>query len=144
MDALTRPVQQLCFQVAREALANVIRHAHASRVEIGIEKRGALVRLWILDNGTGIHTAPLPKSLKARSASLPPASKSKAQVAGAPKTSALNSASDPRLSGLNIVSDSRGIGLDGLNERLELMGGRLLLESKAGSTRVVAEIPEPA
>ncbi|MEA2647634.1 MAG: hypothetical protein QOG61_69 [Candidatus Binataceae bacterium] len=98
MNALTRPVQQVCYQVAREALANVIRHAAASRVEIGIEKRGARVRLSILDNGKGIDRA----------------------------------------------TDRGGMGLDGLNERLELMGGRLRVESKAGSTRLVAEIPEPA
>jgi signal transduction histidine kinase len=98
MNALTRPVQQLCYQVAREALVNVVRHANASRVEIGVEKRGATVRLSILDDGTGIGTA--------RGAS--------------------------------------GIGLDGLRERLEFMGGRLLIASKAGSTRLVAEIPEPS
>lgn len=98
MNALTRPVQQVCYQVAREALANVIRHAGATRVEIGIEKRGPRVRLSILDNGKGIRNA----------------------------------------------SGPGGIGLDGLNERLELMGGRLRVESKAGSTRLVAEIPEPA
>jgi signal transduction histidine kinase len=98
MNALTRPVQQVCYQVAREALANVIRHAAASRVEIGIEKRGARVRLSILDNGKGIDRA----------------------------------------------IGRGGMGLDGLNERLELMGGRLRVESKAGSTRLVAEIPEPA
>ena len=144
MDALTRPVQQLCYQVAREALANVMRHAHASRVEIGIEKRGALVRLWILDNGMGIRTAPLPKSPKARPVPLPPASKSKTQAARGARRSALTSANDHGAFGLQIVSGSHGIGLDGLNERLELMGGRLLVESKAGSTRLVAEIPEPA
>jgi signal transduction histidine kinase len=98
MNALTRPVQQLCFQVAREALANVVRHAEASRVEVAIEKRDAKVRLSILDNGKGIRTA----------------------------------------------NGAGGIGLDGLRERLELMGGRLLVESKAGSTRLVAEIPEPS
>jgi signal transduction histidine kinase len=98
MNALTRPVQQLCYQVAREALVNVVRHANASRVEIGVEKRGATVRLSILDDGAGIGSA--------------------------------NGAS--------------GIGLDGLRERLEFMGGRLLIASKAGSTRLVAEIPEPS
>ena len=98
MNALTRPIQQLCYQVAREALANVVRHANASRVEIGIEKRGALVRLSILDNGQGIDSA----------------------------------------------IGRGGVGLDGLSERLELMGGRLRMESKTGSTRLVAEIPEPA
>jgi signal transduction histidine kinase len=55
MSALTRPVQQLCYQVAREALSNVLRHAEATRVEIGLEKRGGRVRLSILDNGKGIH-----------------------------------------------------------------------------------------
>jgi signal transduction histidine kinase len=98
MDALTRPVQQVCYQVAREALANVISHAGASRVEIAIEKRGEQVRLSILDNGKGISNATGPG----------------------------------------------GIGLNGLKERLELMGGRLRVESRTGSTRLIAEIPEPA
>jgi signal transduction histidine kinase len=98
IKALTRPVQQVCYQVAREALANVMRHAGASRVEIAIEKRGERVRLSIIDNGTGIDSVP----------------------------------------------GRAGIGLTGLSERLELMGGRVRVESRAGSTRLVAEIPEPA
>ncbi len=98
MKALTRPIQQLCYQVAREALANVMRHAGASQVEIAIEKRGDRVRLSIFDNGKGI----------------------------------------------GVATGRGGIGLSGLNERLELMGGRLRVESRAGSTRLVAEIPEPA
>jgi signal transduction histidine kinase len=96
MDALTRPVQQLCYQVAREALSNVIRHSGASRVEISVEKRGSRVRLSILDNGKGI------------------------------------------------AKSSSGMGLSGLVERLELMGGRFRIESRPGSTRLVADIPEPA
>ncbi|MGD0288693.1 MAG: ATP-binding protein [Candidatus Binataceae bacterium] len=98
MNALTRPVQQVCYQVAREALANVLRHAGASRVEIAIEKRGERVRLSILDNGKGMGNA----------------------------------------------TGRGGLGLNGLSERLELMGGRLRVESKTGATRLVAEIPEPA
>jgi signal transduction histidine kinase len=54
MNRLTRPVQQLCYQVAREALANVMRHSGASRVEVAIEKRQSRVRLIILDNGSGV------------------------------------------------------------------------------------------
>ena len=98
MNALTRPIQQVCYQVAREALANVMRHAGASRVEIGIEKHGDRVRLSILDNGKGMRES------------------------GGPG----------------------GMGLNGLNERLEFMGGWMRIESKVGSTRLVAEIPEPA
>jgi signal transduction histidine kinase len=95
---LTRPVQQLCYQVAREALANVVRHAEATHVEISVEKRGRIARLSILDNGRGI-----------------------------PET-----------------GGRKGMGLSGLTERLALMGGRLKVESKRGSTRLIAEIPEPA
>lgn len=97
IGALTRPVQQVCYQVAREALANVMRHAGATHVEIAVEKRGRTARLSILDNGKGI-----PES-----------------------------------------SGRTGMGLSGLIERLELMGGRLKIESKRGATRLIAEIPEP-
>jgi signal transduction histidine kinase len=36
-DRMARPVQQLCYQLTREALSNVIRHAHAHSVEIRID-----------------------------------------------------------------------------------------------------------
>jgi signal transduction histidine kinase len=36
------------------------------------------------------------------------------------------------------------MGLSGLGERLELMGGRLKVESKVGATRLIAELPETA
>jgi signal transduction histidine kinase len=41
-------------------------------------------------------------------------------------------------------SQSEGTGLIGVRERLELMGGSLTVESRAGRTIVVAEIPESA
>jgi signal transduction histidine kinase len=52
--ALSRPVQQLCYQVVREAFSNVIRHAGATRVTIAVEKRAGLACITIDDNGTGI------------------------------------------------------------------------------------------
>ena len=42
------------------------------------------------------------------------------------------------------LSNSTGIGLSGLRERLELMGGRLHIDSRPGSTRLIAEVPRPA
>jgi signal transduction histidine kinase len=106
MNALTRPVQQVCYQVAREALSNVIRHAEATRVEIGVEKLGDLVRLSIIDNGKGAG---------------------RAGNGGAEEVSRRGT----------------GMGLTGLGERLEFMGGGFKIESRAGGTRFVAEIPEP-
>ena len=41
-------------------------------------------------------------------------------------------------------AQSEGTGLTGMRERLELMGGSLTVESRAGRTIVVAEIPESA
>ncbi|MGH7932292.1 MAG: sensor histidine kinase, partial [Candidatus Binataceae bacterium] len=98
MNLLTRPVQQVCYQVAREALSNVIRHAGATRVEISAERQGGWARLSIRDNGRGI--------------------------AGA--------------------NGAGGMGLRGLCERLEMLGGKLRIDSRPGSTRLIAEIPEPA
>jgi signal transduction histidine kinase len=96
MNRLTRPLQQLCYQVAREALANVIRHAGASRVAISVVKQGSRVRLSIRDNGRGIPAA----------------------------------------------SATGGIGLKGLRERIELMGGKLKVESRPGATSLIAELTE--
>lgn len=93
----SRPVEQLCFQIAREALSNVIKHAHANSVQIKVEKIDSAARLSISDDGCGISSG-----------------------------------------------NSDGIGLAGARERLELMGGKLTVHSRAGRTTVVAEIPESA
>jgi signal transduction histidine kinase len=54
-DRLPAGVQQICFQVAREALANVARHADATRVEVRVERGAGAARLIIADNGRGIE-----------------------------------------------------------------------------------------
>lgn len=96
-ERVSRPVQQLCFQVSREALSNVIKHARAKSVQITIESGEAAVRVSVADDGRGVS-----------------------------------------------ANQGEGIGLAGVRERLELMGGRLTLESHAGGTTVVAEIPGSA
>jgi signal transduction histidine kinase len=96
-SVISRPVQQLCFQVVREALSNVIRHARAKSVEVLVERTPEAARISISDDGRGI---------------------------------------DP--------SNAEGSGLSGVRERLELMGGGLTIESRAGRTTIVAEIPEPS
>ena len=96
-EKISRPVQQLCFQVIRETLSNVIRHARAKSVEITLERIDAAARVSVSDDGSGIG-----------------------------------------------AEQSEGVGLAGVRERLELMGGSLTVDSRAGRTRVVAEIPESA
>ena len=57
VEKISRPVEQLCFQVVREALANVVRHARAKSVEVTIEKIDAAARVSISDDGHGIESA---------------------------------------------------------------------------------------
>ena len=99
MNTLPRPVQHLCYQIAREAISNVLRHSNATRVEIALEQRDACAVLIVTDNGKGIKDE---------------------------------------------LSNSTGIGLSGLRERLELMGGKLHIASRPGSTTLIAEIPRQA
>ncbi len=97
VEKMSRPAQLLCFQVFREVLSNVIRHADAKSVLVTVESGGGCVRLSVIDNGLGIGN-----------------------------------------------DQGEGSGLTGMRERLELMGGNLRVESRAGRTNVVAEIPESA
>jgi len=48
LDDDTRTV---CYRVAQEALANVVRHAHATRAEVRLQKLPQAFRLTIKDNG---------------------------------------------------------------------------------------------
>lgn len=48
-------VRQVCYQVAREALANIVRHARATRAEILLQRDAGVARLTISDNGRGIE-----------------------------------------------------------------------------------------
>jgi len=57
VERITHPIEQLCFQVVREALANVVRHARAKSVEVTIEKTDGAARVSISDDGHGIEGA---------------------------------------------------------------------------------------
>lgn len=96
-NEISRPVQQLCFQVLREVLSNVIRHACATSVEVIVERTSAAARISVSDDGRGIDSP----------------------------------------------DNGEGTGLAGMRERLELMGGSLTVQSRAGRTTILAEIPEP-
>ncbi len=52
--AMPRPIQKVCYQVAREALSNIVRHSRARNVTISLERIGSRSRLSITDDGRGI------------------------------------------------------------------------------------------
>jgi signal transduction histidine kinase len=56
-NRLPANVRQVCFQTAREALANIVRHARATRAMILIERGAGVARLTVSDNGRGIEPA---------------------------------------------------------------------------------------
>ena len=55
-NRLPAAVRQVCYQAVREALANVVRHADATRVEVLVERNGPIARLIVSDNGRGIDS----------------------------------------------------------------------------------------
>ncbi|APW44239.1 PAS domain S-box protein [Rhodoferax saidenbachensis] len=46
-------METVCFRVAQEALTNIARHAHASRVVIDLRKRAGWLDMTLTDNGRG-------------------------------------------------------------------------------------------
>jgi two-component system NarL family sensor kinase len=61
-------LKTLAYRAAQEALSNIARHAHATRVEASLETRGNRLALTIHDNGAGFDAAALlsaPPSLAA-------------------------------------------------------------------------------
>ena len=55
---LPHEVQVVAYRCAQEAIANVVRHAGASRVEIEASCDGEFIHLQIVDNGKGFQPAP--------------------------------------------------------------------------------------
>ena len=101
LDQLNNAHRTVLYRVVQEALTNVGRHAHASQVEVAIQRRPCLVSLMIHDNG---------KSFEVRRV--------------------LHAKSNQRL------------GLLGMRERIEMIGGQLVIDSAPGKgTTIRAEIP---
>ncbi len=57
-DTLTAERRQHILQIAREALANVARHAHARRVEVRLSYTSRALQLQIADDGVGLAMTP--------------------------------------------------------------------------------------
>ncbi len=60
-----------CFRVAQEAITNVIRHAHATRVDVSLDSTNHGIRLIVRDNGVGFDVAhALEQSIRGKSMGL--------------------------------------------------------------------------
>jgi signal transduction histidine kinase len=59
---LSSEATQELLQIAREAVANIVRHAHAGRVWITLQARNGLLNMTISDNGRGFDLAVAPRT----------------------------------------------------------------------------------
>ncbi|QIK68720.1 sensor histidine kinase [Nocardioides sp. HDW12B] len=53
LPPLTPEVELVVYRVAQEALTNVVRHADARTVELGVSRRGPVLELRVADDGRG-------------------------------------------------------------------------------------------
>jgi signal transduction histidine kinase len=54
---LARDLETVVYRVAREAIVNVQKHAHASHVDVTLAREGDYLRLTVVDNGDGFNRA---------------------------------------------------------------------------------------
>jgi signal transduction histidine kinase len=89
-ESLTLPaiIERETYYILREALTNVTRHSHASRVEIRLEQMNGTLRGSLTDDGVGFNQ--------------------------------------------NNLTNQNGLGLTGMRERINKIGGELLIESAPG------------
>jgi signal transduction histidine kinase len=100
VEQLVSAERTVLFRVAQEALTNVARHAHASRVEVSIQERTDCVCMSIKDDGKSFNVE---RTLHA--------------------------------------NGGNRLGLLGMRERLEMVGGKLVVESSPGNgTTIQAHI----
>ena len=59
---LPTPVQAVLYRIVQEAFTNVVRHAHASRATVRIQRDGGSVRCSVRDDGVGMSGAAEPGS----------------------------------------------------------------------------------
>lgn len=53
-DQPPTPADQIVYRAAREILANIVKHAHAKKVRVTLEKQDSAIALVIADDGVGI------------------------------------------------------------------------------------------
>ncbi len=101
VEQLDTAKRTILFRVAQEALTNVARHAHASRVEVDIQKLRGCGCMKIKDDGKSFDVE---RTLHA--------------------------------------NGGKRLGLLGMRERLEMVGGKFVVESSPGKgTTIIAQIP---
>jgi PAS domain S-box-containing protein len=68
-ERFSRHLETACFRIAQEALTNIVRHAHATQIQVQLAKEGSVLLLSVKDDGVGFDPHSLHK-LASRRATL--------------------------------------------------------------------------
>jgi two-component system sensor histidine kinase UhpB len=97
-ERLSPDLEVACFRLVQEALTNVARHSHASRVQVGLRRHDGELMLTVQDDGVGFDV----------------------------------------LTTLEDAVHGQSIGLLGMQERAQLAGGRMEIDSAEGQGTLIA------
>jgi PAS domain S-box-containing protein len=148
---LSPELEIICFRVAQEAITNIVRHAHASRVSVELRKSGGSIVLTVKDNGAGFDSQILSSgTLDQNSNSNEPGSghgnglgEGRAPAHGSGQRRDAADSGNPN-SGASKAARQRGrisiLGLTGMSERVYLAGGTLSIESAPGAGTTVRAV----
>jgi PAS domain S-box-containing protein len=138
---LSPELEITCFRVAQEAITNVVRHANAGRVSVGLRRAGDNIVLTVADNGRGFDAHALAAgSTDQGDRGSRESEHNSAQRKGVPESEGAGSthAHGAAARGDRIST----LGLTGMDERVHLVGGTLQITSAPGvGTTVQAEFP---
>lgn len=121
-ERLPTQIESALYRVVQEALTNVQRHAAAKNVSVILENDGTTIAAIVEDDGKGFN--------------------SRKESEGQSHAVQSQDGQDDEKRGSR--SDLRRLGLLGMQERMELVGGTLTIESKPGhGTTLYARVPLP-
>lgn len=117
--------ETMLLRIVREALANALRHAHASRIVVSARRHAGALSVVISDNGVGMGMA-LDRAAAGHVAGGRPRERHR------------------KAGNADNGSDGSGCGLAGIAERVAAVGGQFALDSGSErGTRVAITVPLP-
>jgi len=114
------------YRIAQEALTNIERHASATVATVRLDQGRNGLTLWVIDDGSGM---------------IDPSATVGAQLQTQSDTSSENSGRTTTIPLAPTANGSGGIGLRNMEKRLEPFDGTLVVQSRAGETRIGARVP---
>ncbi|MEV7010520.1 sensor histidine kinase [Streptosporangium sp. NPDC051022] len=133
-----RPETEVALlRTAQEALANVARHAHATRVGVTLSYMEHEVALDVRDDGTGFDPARLSDGIIGNITAAPGGD-------GSTESGTATWADDGSTRSTTAAPDGGGFGLVAMRQRIEGLSGTLQIESEPGlGTGISACVPTP-